>query len=83
MGLEHIISAKVLRNLHNHSRSHWPYSGPSWSLIEADREDPKDPVPPQGQTGHGRHAEISAQPSAVFPDGSCDRGRPRHHMFSG
>jgi hypothetical protein len=24
-------------------------------LIEADREDPKDPVPPQGQTGHGRH----------------------------
>jgi hypothetical protein len=24
-------------------------------LIEADRENPKDPVPPQGQTGHGRH----------------------------
>jgi hypothetical protein len=22
-------------------------------LIEADRENPKDPVPPQGQTGHG------------------------------
>ena len=24
-------------------------------LIEADRENPKDSVPPQGQTGHGRH----------------------------
>ena len=28
-------------------------------------------------------AGISAQPSAAFPDGSCDQGRPRHHMLSG
>jgi membrane protein DedA with SNARE-associated domain len=30
MALEHIISAKVSRNLPDHSRSLWPQSGPSW-----------------------------------------------------
>ena len=28
-GLAHIISAKVSRNLHDHSRWRWPWSGPS------------------------------------------------------
>jgi hypothetical protein len=32
--LAHTISAKVSRNLHDHSRWRWPWSGPSWwSLV--------------------------------------------------